>query len=106
MDQKPKNPRDLICHDHGKHVSKVCHRCPKYILVRGSDPQTGNDVDTWDCADAWAPTLLINIANAIRKTDAEVSALRQDVREANPVAELFQQAIANGPRMTKLPGNN
>jgi hypothetical protein len=87
--QKPVNNSGLRCHHDRKPVEKVCHLCPKYILVRGADPQTGKDVDTWDCADAWQPLLLIEVANAIRKTDAEVSGLRKDVRENNPVVKML-----------------
>ena len=98
---KPINERNEVCYYDRKPVRKVCHMCPKYILVRGNDPQTGKELDDWNCSDAWIPTLLLEIASAVRKTDAEVSALRNDVQQNNPLAAIIESA-----RNIKLIGNN
>ena len=62
---------------------KVCHACAWYNLVRGKHPQTGSDVDTWDCAIALMPMLTIENAMVNRQTTATVDALRKEVAEAN-----------------------
>ena len=34
-------------------------QCAWITQIRGMDPQTGEDVDEWDCAIKWLPFLLI-----------------------------------------------
>ena len=34
-------------------------QCAWITQIRGMDPQTGEDVDEWDCAIKWLPVLLI-----------------------------------------------
>lgn len=54
-------------------------RCPWYIMVRGTDINTGKEVDDWGCAIAWLPTLLINTANESRKGVAATESFRNEM---------------------------
>lgn len=54
-------------------------RCPWYIMVRGTDINTGKEVDDWGCAIAWMPTLLINTANESRKGVAATESFRNEM---------------------------
>lgn len=55
-----------------KACSKINARCPKWILVRGTDPQTGREVDNWDCADRWGPSFQIALLAELRAVSAEL----------------------------------
>jgi len=57
------------------------HRCRFYVHVLGKNPQTGADVSKFDCTFAWLPMLLIEATKAIRETDDEISAFREDTRK-------------------------
>jgi hypothetical protein len=57
----------------------VLYRCPWYVMVRGTDMNTGNEIDDWACAIAWMPTLMINTANESRKGVAAMESFRNAV---------------------------
>ena len=57
-------------------------QCKFFIQVRGTNPNTGEEVDEWDCSWRWMPTLLIENANKQRQTTASVDALRNEVDQA------------------------
>jgi hypothetical protein len=40
-------------------VSKGAGVCPKWINVKGSNPQSGEVFDRWGCSDTFMPMLLI-----------------------------------------------
>jgi hypothetical protein len=57
----------------------VLFRCPWYVMVRGTDTNTGKEVDEWGCAIAWMPTLMINTANESRKGVAATESFRNEM---------------------------
>jgi hypothetical protein len=57
----------------------VLYRCPWYVRVRGVDTNTGEETDSWSCAIAWMPTLMINTANESRKGVAAIESLRNEI---------------------------
>jgi hypothetical protein len=58
------------------------HTCPKFVCIRGKDPQTGVDVDQWGCVDGFLPMLLLAGAQASRQTSAAVESFRNEVVKA------------------------
>ena len=68
--------------------------CPKFVNVRGTDPQTGVVIDRWGCVDSFLPLLLIENAQQSRQTGAAVESFRNEVVKANEVtqAELVRRA--------------
>ena len=76
MSQTPHADKGLICPLHKKCVSKVCHTCPFWTQIRGNNPNTGEAMDTWQCAIAWLPVLLIENAQQTRQAGAAVEGLR------------------------------
>jgi hypothetical protein len=54
-------------------------RCPWYIKIKGFDPNTGSELDHWNCAIAWMPTLLINAANEARQGAAATESFRNEM---------------------------
>lgn len=61
-------------------------QCAWFTQVRGTNPNTGEPVDEWGCAVAWAPMLLIENAQQSRQTGAAVESFRNEMvtnNEAN-----------------------
>lgn len=56
--------------------------CPKYVHIRGKDPQSGSDVDKFGCVDQFLPMLLIENAQMSRQTGAAVESFRNTVIRA------------------------
>jgi hypothetical protein len=68
--------------------------CPKFVSLKGKNPQTGVDVETWGCVDSFLPLLLIENAQMSRQTGAAVESFRNEVVRAHETgAEQRRQAI-------------
>lgn len=65
-------------------VKKDCLglQCSWFMLIRGKNPQTGEDVDEWGCAVTWLPMLLIENSQQQRQTGAAVESFRNEVAKA------------------------
>lgn len=59
------------------------HQCRWYIQVLGKNPNTGEDVNRWDCAISWLPMLLIENSQQQRMTHKELNHLRNEVVVSN-----------------------
>lgn len=83
---------DKICH----HDKKPCinHQCPKWINLLGTNPQTGVEENRWDCADAFMPVLLIEIAKETRQAGAAIESFRNEMVKSNQEMKLLQQQQA------------
>lgn len=57
----------------------VIHRCTWFIKLRGTNPNSGEEVDEHGCAMAWLPVLLIETAGATRSAGAAIESLRNEV---------------------------
>lgn len=98
MMQIPRGSPDLICPFHRKAMSKVCHVCPMWTQVRGSDPNSGEDVNRWNCSLAWMPMMLIENAQQQRQTGAAMESFRNEmVKASNARLGMMSNAI-NGIR--------
>ena len=69
------------------------YRCPWFVQVRGTNPNTGAEVDDWACAIAWTPILLIENSQQQRQTGAAVESFRNAMTEQNQV---LLQSVENG----------
>lgn len=94
--QKPHGPVDLVCPLHRCKMSKVCHTCPWWGPVRGRNPNTGAEVDHWNCAIALLPMLTINVANETRQGAAATESFRNEVvrRQDGRQQQLAGPAVA------------
>lgn len=59
------------------------HRCAWYTQVRGTNMNTGEEVDDWRCAMNWMPMLLIENSGMQRQTGAAVESFRNEMVKAN-----------------------
>ncbi len=69
----------------------VTHQCAMYICVRGTNPQTGAEVDDWGCSFAFMPVLMIENSQQQRQTGAAVESFRNEVVKANKVDEVLRE---------------
>lgn len=75
-------------------VKKQCikHECSWFMLVRGKNPQTGEDVDNWGCAISWLPVLMVENSQQQRQTGAAVESFRNEMVNANSLNLQLQAA--------------
>ena len=59
------------------------HQCRWYIQVQGMHPQTGEQMNRWDCAISWLPVLLIENSKKQHETGAAVESFRNEMVVAN-----------------------
>jgi hypothetical protein len=83
MPQIPHADPGLVCPLHKQDVSKVCHKCPLWVQVRGKHPQSEQEIDAWKCALAWLPILLIENSQMQRQTGAAVETFRNQMVTLN-----------------------
>lgn len=96
MAKKPQADEGQICPLHQKDVSKVCHKCPWYTHVRGTNPQTGAEIDQWDCSISLLPMLLIENSQQTRQAGAATESFRNEMVKANAHVLPHLAAIASG----------
>lgn len=85
-------------------------QCAWFMLVRGKHPQTGEEVDEWNCAMTWLPVLLIENSQQQRQTGAAVESFRNEVvKNAEATREITQRMLQSSePNIIQLfgaPGN-
>ena len=54
------------------------HACRLYVQIQGANPNTGEQVNKYDCSFAWLPFLLIENSQQQRQTGAAVESLRNE----------------------------
>lgn len=59
------------------------HECRFWVQLLGKHPQTGQDINKWDCAIAFLPVLLVEGAQESRQTAAAVESFRNEMVRMN-----------------------
>jgi hypothetical protein len=74
-------------------------KCAWFIQLRGTHPQTGQEIDEWGCAIAWNPMLLIENAKMQRQTGAAVESFRNEMVRTNETnVKLLAQSLNQDPQ--------
>ncbi len=73
--------------------------CPKWIQIQGHNPNTGEEMNEWKCADAWMPLLLVENSQMQRQTGAAVESFRNEMVKQN------NQLLGTGGLVKSLNGN-
>lgn len=70
-------------------LNKKCieHKCAWYTNISGTNPQTGQDFDTWECSMTFIPLLQLEQNRATRATQSAT------VDAGNSVAEVARAAF-------------
>lgn len=90
MELKPKNGCPL-------HSFEPCRQldCAWFTQVRGTNPNSGKEVDEWACAIAWMPMLMIKNSQQQRQTGAAVESFRNEMVKANETSTQVLLQTAN-----------
>ncbi len=89
MQLKPGNFCPLIKED------CVQFKCSWFSQLRGTNPNTGKEVDEWGCAIAWMPMLMIENSQQQRQTGAAVESFRNEMVRANETSTKVLLETAN-----------
>lgn len=75
--------------------------CAWFMRIRGTNPNTGAEVDEHGCAMAWMPMLLIENSQQQRQTGAAVESFRNEMVKANETSQqvLIAAATTNNPNL-------
>lgn len=73
----------------------VSLQCAWFTQVRGTNPNTGQEVDEWACAMAWLPVLLIENSQQQRQTGAAVESFRNEVVKGREINKVISQLKPN-----------
>jgi hypothetical protein len=76
-------------------------KCAWYGQVRGTNPNTGNEVDDWQCVINFLPMLLIENSHKQAQTGAAIESfrnesLRQNAIQAHMMTQTIAQAVLAG----------
>ena len=73
---------------------KPCRQldCAWFMKVRGTNPNTGEEIDDFGCSMAWMPVLLIENSQQQRQTGAAVESFRNEMVKANDVSQQVLRA--------------
>jgi hypothetical protein len=86
-------------------IQKKCveHKCAWYTCVRGTNPNTGEEIDDWRCAVSWMPMMAVEIAQKSNQTGAAVESFRNEVVEANHQnQQLYAHALQQGINVAQI----
>lgn len=70
-------------------------QCGWFTQIRGTNPNTGQEIDEWGCAVTWLPLLLIENSQMQRHTGAAVESFRNEMVKANEVSREVLIAAAS-----------
>ena len=96
-------PEHMTCHEtgHKKKCIDLCMHCWKWVLIQGHNPNNGEEMNEYRCADAWGPVLMIENSQQQRSTGAAVESLRNEVVGAKPVP----RSLDGQPSMKGIPSD-
>jgi len=69
--------------------------CAWFLKIRGTNPNTGEDIDDWGCSMAWMPVLLIENAQMSRQTGSAVESFRNEMVKANESSQQILMSAAH-----------
>lgn len=69
--------------------------CSWFTQVRGTNPNTGQEVDEWACAVTWLPMLMIENSQQQRQTGAAVESFRNEMTVAHQTSQQLLVAASH-----------
>ena len=76
--------------------------CAWFVQMRGTDPNSGKEVDEYACGVAWLPMLLVENAAQARSTGAAVESFRNEMVKANESSQNLLKVAAEMNTGVKL----
>lgn len=68
--------------------------CAWFFQMRGTDPNTGKELDEFGCAVAWLPTLLVENAMQARHSGAAIESFRNEMVKGQQESAKMLKATA------------
>lgn len=98
--EKPRATKGMTCPLFKEDVSKVCHKCEMYEHIRGTNPNTGAEMDAWGCTFKFNFLTNLEIAKEVRQGAAATESFRNEFVKANQFQRLVHDAgTASGARL-------
>jgi hypothetical protein len=78
--------------------AKTCHSivtkclCPKWVNIKGKDPQSSVEIDQWGCVDTFLPKLLIEISQKTHQLGSGIDRFNADFVRMNGIAQAVLSA--------------
>ena len=69
-------------------------QCSWFTQMRGTNPNTGKEIDEWGCAMTWLPVLLVENAQQSRQAGAAIESFRNEMTVANQSNQAMLMASA------------
>ena len=69
-------------------------RCAWFTCLRGTNPNTGQEIDEWICAVAALPLLQIEVAKETRQGAAATESFRNEMVKANNESNLIAALVS------------
>lgn len=62
-------------------IKKACiqHECAFFTHIQGVNPQTGAQIDLFDCAIKWTPVMMLDASKNMKHVQAAVETARNDI---------------------------
>lgn len=86
-----------------KAVDGKLERCMWYMQIQGTNPQTGEAIDKFDCAMVWQPILMMESAKETLGVAQSVHSLRNETIKRQDAALAL---ASGGSRAEKVIANN
>src|ERR1700690_1856044 len=95
--ERPRAAKGLNCPLHKKDMSLVCHKCPWWTHLQGTNPNSGDKVNEWSCAISWLPMMLVENSQQTRQAGAAIETFRNVVAKgAETIVAMISQARLPG----------
>lgn len=91
-------PEGKLCHHTGHKSPCVKDRCPKWISIQGTHPQTGAPVNQTDCSDVWVPLLLVDVSRKLNALEVSTHAMNNELSKSNAASASAISSLASGIR--------
>ena len=81
-------------------------QCSWFAQVRGTNPNTGKEIDEWGCSITWFPILMIENSQQQRQTGAAVESFRNEMVKSNESSKQILLATIqnNNPNLKVIEG--
>lgn len=70
---------------HKKSCRSLALNCPKFIQIQGENPNTGQSVNEYGCADAWLPLIMMDVVRVSGRTSAAIESFRNEMVTLNAI---------------------
>jgi hypothetical protein len=81
-------------------------KCSWFTQMRGTNPNTGKEIDEWGCAMTWLPVLLVENAQQSRQAGAAVESFRNEMVNATQAGQAVLAMSAQIMEQSQLPAGD